>query len=49
MRINHLLKFWKWVPVFNAMGPMVKELYQNPQWGFLHTEFLFSWRKVNLV
>lgn len=39
MRINHLLKFWKWVPVFNAMGPMVKELYQNPQWGFLHTEF----------
>ncbi|ABY44154.1 DUF4188 domain-containing protein [Bacillus sp. TH22] len=49
MRINNLLKFWKWIPVFNAMGPMIKELYQNPQWGFLHTEFLFSWRKVILI
>lgn len=49
MRINHLLKFWKWVPVFTAMGPMIKELYQNPQWGFLHTEILFSWRKVTLI
>ncbi|EOO18411.1 hypothetical protein IGA_02430 [Bacillus cereus HuA3-9] len=49
MRINNLFKFWKWIPVFNAMGPMIKELYQNPQWGFLHTEFLFSWRKVILI
>lgn len=31
------------------MGPMIKELYQHPQWGFLHTEFFFSWRKVVLI
>ncbi|MCY9547202.1 DUF4188 domain-containing protein [Lysinibacillus xylanilyticus] len=49
MRINKILKFWKWLPVFNAMEPMIKELHQNPEWGFLHSEFLFSWRKVILI
>ena len=49
MRINYLFRFWKWVPVFKAMGPMIKELYENPQWGFLHTEFFVSWRKVVLI
>jgi len=49
MRINKLFSFTKWVPVFKAMGPMIKELYQNPEWGFRHTEFLFSWRGVILI
>lgn len=49
MRINYVFKFWKWIPVFKAMGPMIKELYENPQWGFLHTEFFISWRKVVLI
>ena len=49
MRINELSKFWKWVPVFTAMGPMLKELRQNQQWGFIHSEFFVSWRKVILI
>jgi hypothetical protein len=49
MRVNKFLTISKWLPVFRAMGPMIKELYQNPQWGFLHTEFTFSWRQVVLI
>ena len=49
MRLNQIYKIWKWIPVFNSMGPMIKELYQNPQWGFLHTEVLFGWRKITLI
>ena len=49
MRLNQIYKIWKWIPVLNSMGPMIKELYQNPQWGFLHTEVLFGWRKITLI
>ncbi|WNB91046.1 DUF4188 domain-containing protein [Bacillus sp. NEB1478] len=49
MRVNKILSFSKWIPVFKAMGPMIRELYQNPQLGFLHTEFLFNWRGVTLI
>ncbi|MBH0168165.1 DUF4188 domain-containing protein [Fictibacillus sp. 18YEL24] len=49
MRVNKLLSFSKWIPVFKAMGPMIRELYQNPELGFLHTEFHFSWRRVKLI
>ncbi|MEH7505533.1 DUF4188 domain-containing protein [Neobacillus drentensis] len=49
MRINKIFSFTKWVPVFKAMGPMIKELYQNPELGFRHTEFFFSWKGVTLV
>lgn len=49
MRINKFFSFNKWIPVFKAMGPMIRELYQNPQLGFLHTEFLFSWRRITLI
>jgi len=49
MRINKIFSFSKWVPVFRAMGPMIKELYQNPELGFIHTEFLLNWRGVTLI
>lgn len=49
LRINQLFSFTKWVPVFKAMGPMIKELYQNPQLGFLHYEILFGWRRITLI
>jgi hypothetical protein len=49
MRVNKIFSFKKWIPVFTAMGPMIRELYQNPDLGFLHTEFLFSWRGVTLI
>ncbi|MDM5279067.1 DUF4188 domain-containing protein [Paenibacillus silvae] len=49
MRINRLWAIHKWLPVFNAMGPMIKELYQNPDTGFLGTEFMMNWRGVTLL
>ncbi|MFZ3579750.1 DUF4188 domain-containing protein [Virgibacillus sp. DJP39] len=49
IRINKILSFTKWIPVFTAMRPMINELYQNPELGFFHTEFLFSWRGVTLI
>ena len=38
MRINHFLKFGKWMPVARAMGPMIAELQETiyvnmPEWG----------------
>jgi hypothetical protein len=35
MRPNNLLKIHKWLPVVMAMGPMVKELSERPESGFL--------------
>lgn len=35
MRINRWWKFHKWLPVAKAMRPMLKELSQNPDSGFL--------------
>ena len=49
MRINQIFAISKWLPVAKAMGPMIKELYQNPQWGFKHTEILYSWRTITLI
>jgi hypothetical protein len=41
MRVN---KFWslsKWLPVAQAMSPMLKTLYENPEKGFLGGENFF--------
>lgn len=38
MRINKFWKLHKWLPVFVAMGPMLKELSNNPDSGFLGYE-----------
>lgn len=35
MRINKPWKVHRWLPVFRAMGPMLKELRQDPESGFL--------------
>lgn len=37
MRINRWFALHKWIPVVKAMGPMIKELYQNPEHGFIST------------
>ena len=42
MRINNVLAFHKWVPVFMAMGRMLPELYKNPQLGFKSYQMWFS-------
>jgi hypothetical protein len=38
MRINRLWRADKWLPVVRAMGPMIGELAQDPQSGFLGAE-----------
>ncbi len=42
MRINQPLKVHKWLPVAAAMPRMIKELYREPERGFLHAEAWFS-------
>nr|WP_205524726.1 DUF4188 domain-containing protein [Paenibacillus sp. ALJ109b] len=49
MRVNRLWAIHKWLPVFKSMGPMIKELYMNPDTGLLGTEFFMSWRGVTLL
>lgn len=50
MRINHFRKVGKWLPVLRAMGPMLNELYRDPESGFLGSEFMLrSLRTVVLV
>ncbi len=49
MRINRFLAFRKWVPVARAMGPMIRELYQHPEKGFLGAEFFLYWRGPAIV
>ena len=42
MRINKILAIHKWLPVFNAMGKMLPELYKNPELGFKSHQMWFS-------
>ncbi len=50
MRINHFHKVGKWLPVIRSMGPMIEELYRNPESGFLGTEtMLRSLRTITLL
>ncbi len=48
MRINQPLKLHKWLPVAAAMPRMIKELYRQPELGFMGAEMWFS-RTVILV
>ena len=48
MRINKPLKVHKWWPVAVAMPRMLKELYSQPELGFIHAESWFS-RTIILV
>jgi hypothetical protein len=49
MRINRLLEFRKWMPTARAMGPMIRELYQHPEKGFLGGQTFMYWRGVGLI
>jgi hypothetical protein len=46
MRINRLRAIHKWLPVANAMPPMIQELMQHPEKGMMHSQFFISWRTV---
>lgn len=41
MRVNHLLQFRKWLQAARAMPPMLQELYDTPDLGFLGGESFF--------
>jgi len=41
MRVNQLAAFSKWVPVAQAMGPMLQTLQEHPEKGFLGGENFF--------
>lgn len=49
MRINRLLAFNKWMPTAKAMGPMLRELYANPDSGFLGAHTSVYWRGAMLT
>lgn len=49
MRVNELLAVRKWVPTARAMGPMLRELYAEPETGFLGAETFLYWRGVALI
>ena len=49
MRVNQPLAFKKWVPTARAMGPMLRELQQNPQKGLLGVEQFLYWPGAALV
>jgi hypothetical protein len=42
MRINKLWRVDKWLPVANAMTPMLMTLFKHPEKGFLHGEFFLN-------
>jgi hypothetical protein len=49
MRINRPLAIRKWLPVSNAMGPMITTLYKHPEHGFLGGRMLLEWPGVTLI
>lgn len=42
MRINSFRKINKWLPTINAMPRMLKELFRNPDSGFLNANYWFG-------
>jgi hypothetical protein len=48
-RVNRLFAFGKWMPVAKAMGPMIKELYENKELGFIHAQTSLTWRGVMMM
>jgi hypothetical protein len=49
MRINHWWKLHKWLPVFFAMPPMLKQLSKNRQLGMAHYEQFFRLFPINTL
>jgi Domain of unknown function (DUF4188) len=48
-RMNRLLAVHKWLPVARAMGPMIEELYANPELGLLGHHAFMYWRGVMMT
>ena len=46
MRINRLWKFWKWLPILQAMPKMLAELGAQPELGLLSARAQFGLRNL---
>lgn len=42
MRVNRWWRFDKWLPVMNAIGPMLVTLFTKREKGLLHVEFFWN-------
>lgn len=49
MRINTFWRVWEWLPAFLAMGPMIAELYKNPELGFLSARTEMAGRTITVI
>jgi hypothetical protein len=49
MRVNKWWRFDKWLPVANAMTPMLMTLFTHPEKGFLHGEFFWNFSGPVLI
>ncbi|NGZ77598.1 DUF4188 domain-containing protein [Saccharibacillus alkalitolerans] len=49
VRINKWLSVGQWLPVVQAMPPMLKELYANKELGFLDAAYFMSARGPSIV
>jgi len=49
MRINQWWRFNKWLPVANAMVPMLTTLFKHPEKGFLHGEYFWNFSGPVLI
>ncbi|WLD92835.1 DUF4188 domain-containing protein [Alkalihalobacillus sp. AL-G] len=49
MRVNKRWAIHKWLPVFTAMPPMIRELYTNKEHGFLSMEMFFGLRTTIMI
>ncbi len=49
MRINRIFAVRKWMQVFRAMPPMLRELYSQPEYGFISAETFLTWRGVTML
>jgi hypothetical protein len=49
MRVNQFWAFSKWIPTAKAMSPMLRELYQHPEKGFLGQETFFRLFPLEIV
>ena len=49
MRVNTFWRVWEWLPSFLAMGPMIVELYKNPDLGFLRARTEMAGRTITVI
>ena len=49
MRVNRLWSFRRWLPVANAMNPMLQTLFRHPEKGFLGGQLFLNWRGVSML